>query len=108
VSIALFVVSGGFGTIALLQATASLTLAVPDETRAQTMGLSNTGLTTMLGISPLLGGLLADHVSPQSTVGIFGLVGIVMTLPLAFVWQRSLNGNPGRWVDEGAARADHA
>jgi predicted MFS family arabinose efflux permease len=108
VSIALFVVSGGFGTIALLQATASLTLAVPDETRAQTMGLSNTGLTTMLGISPLLGGLLADHVSPQSTVGIFGLVGIVMTLPLAIVWQRSLRGNPGRWVDEEAARAEHA
>ncbi|MEV4143077.1 MFS transporter [Amycolatopsis sp. NPDC049691] len=108
VSIALFVVSGGFGTIALLQATASLTLAVPDETRAQTMGLSNTGLTTMLGISPLIGGLLADHVSPQTTVGIFGLVGIVMTLPLALVWQRSLGANPGRWVDEEATRAEHA
>jgi predicted MFS family arabinose efflux permease len=108
VSIALFVVSGGFGTIALLQATASLTLGVPDETRAQTMGLSNTGLTTMLGISPLLGGLLADHVSPQTTVGIFGLAGIVMTLPLAFVWQRSLNRDAERGVDEEATRAEHA
>lgn len=108
VSIALFVVSGGFGTVALLQATASLTLAVPDETRAQTMGLSNTGLTTMLGISPLIGGVLADQTTPQTTVGIFGLAGIVLTLPLAFLWQRSLNGNPGRWVDEEATRAEHA
>jgi len=108
VSIGLFVVSGGFGTVALLQATSSLTLAVPDETRAQTMGLSNTGLTTMMGISPLIGGLLADHLTPQSTVGIFGVAGIVLTVPLAVLWQRSLNTEPERWVDKEATRAEQA
>jgi MFS family permease len=108
VSIILFVISGGFGTVALLQATASLTLAVPDAHRAQTMGLSNTGLTTMMGISPLLGGILADQLTPQATVGIFGIAGIVFTLPLAALWYRALTRDPDRWVDKEAARADHA
>jgi len=108
VSIALFVVSGGLGTVALLQATASLTLAVPDENRAQVMGLSNTGLTTAMGISPLIGGLIADHVSAQSTVGIFGVAGLLLTLPLALAWQRTISTDPGRWLDEEATRAGHS
>lgn len=107
-SIMLFIVSGGFGTVCLLQATASLTLAVPDEQRAQVMGLSNTGLTTMMGISPLIGGVLADQLSPHATVGIFGVAGIVLTLPLALLWARALTGEPDRWVDKEAARAEPA
>lgn len=105
VSIGLFVVSGGFSTIALLQATSSLTLAVPDENRAQTMGLSNTGLTTAMGISPLIGGAIADQLSAQTTVGIFGLAGLALTIPLAVLWQRALTTDPKRWIDEEAARA---
>jgi MFS family permease len=108
ISIALFIVSGGLGTVALLQATASLTLAVPDERRAQVMGLSNTGLTTMMGLSPLIGGVLADLVSAQTTVGLFGVAGLVLTVPLALVWHRSVTAEPGRWVEEEAARAEHA
>ncbi|MEV5715101.1 MFS transporter [Amycolatopsis mediterranei] len=107
-SIVLFIVSGGFGTVCLLQATASLTLAVPDEQRAQVMGLSNTGLTTMMGVSPLIGGVLADQLTPHGTVGIFGIVGVVLTLPLAVLWARSLSSEPGRWHDKEAARAEHA
>jgi MFS family permease len=107
-SIVLFIVSGGLGTVCLLQATASLTLAVPDEQRAQVMGLSNTGLTTMMGISPLIGGVLADQLTPHGTVGIFGIAGIVLTLPLAVLWSRALSGEPGRWFDKEAARAEHA
>jgi MFS family permease len=107
-SIVLFVVSGGFGTVCLLQATASLTLAVPDEQRAQVMGLSNTGLTTMMGVSPLIGGIVADQLSPHATVGIFGVAGVVLTLPLAVLWTRALSGEPDRWVDKEAARAEPA
>jgi MFS family permease len=107
-SIVLFIVSGGFGTVCLLQATASLTLAVPDEQRAQVMGLSNTGLTTMMGISPLIGGIVADQLSPHATVGIFGVVGIVLTLPLAVLWSRALAVEPDRWDDKEAARAEPA
>ncbi|GAA3557751.1 MFS transporter [Amycolatopsis ultiminotia] len=106
-SVILFVISGGFGTIALLQATASLTVAVPDETRAQTMGLSNTGLTTVMGVTPLVGGVIADHVSAQTTVGVFGLAGLAITIPLAIAWQRTLPGKAESTAKE-ATRAEHA
>jgi predicted MFS family arabinose efflux permease len=107
VSVLLFVISGGLGTVALMQATASLTLAVPDESRAQAMGLSNTGLTTMMGLSPLLGGIVADQVTAQTTVGIFGVVGLVLTIPLAILWQRSLSTQPERWLPSETTRAEH-
>ena len=109
VSLILFVISGGFGTIALLQATASLTVAVPDESRAQTMGLSNTGLTTTMGVTPLVGGVLADHVSVQTTVGIFGLAGLLLTIPLGIAWHRAESGgteDPAGHQE--GARAEHA
>jgi predicted MFS family arabinose efflux permease len=106
-SILLFVVAGGLGTAALMQATASLTLAVPDEHRAQAMGLSNTGLTTTMGLSPLIGGIVADQVSAQSTVGIFGVAGVVLTIPLAILWHRNLKAEPEQWSGIEAARAEH-
>jgi MFS family permease len=85
-----------------------LTLAVPDENRAQAMGLSNTGLTTMMGLSPLIGGIVADQVSAQTTVGIFGVAGLVLTIPLALVWHRNLAEQPERWIGSDAARVEHA
>ncbi|MET7990243.1 MFS transporter [Amycolatopsis sp. NPDC005232] len=107
-SIILFVISGGFGTIALLQATASLTVAVPDETRAQTMGLSNTGLTTTMGVVPLIGGVIADHLTAQTTVGIFGFVGLLITIPLTIMWQRTFSARTSEGTAKEATRAEHA
>lgn len=106
VSILLFIACGAFGTVALMQATASLTLAVPDENRAQAMGLSNTGLTTVMGLTPLIGGIVAEQVSAQTTVGIFGVAGLALTIPLALVWQRNLSEQPARWLDNETARAE--
>jgi predicted MFS family arabinose efflux permease len=100
VSLVLFVISGGLGTVALMQATATYSLGVPDSNRAQAMGLSNTGLTTVLGLSPLAGGLLADHTSPQTTVGAFGTAGLLLAVPLAVAWHRNIRRSPGRWVPE--------
>lgn len=91
-SVVLFVISGGFGTVALLQATASLTRAVPDGSRAQVLGLSNTGLTTAMGIAPLVGGVLADHLGAQSTVGLFGTAGVACALALSITRQRTAAG----------------
>jgi MFS family permease len=109
VSIVLFVLSGAFGAVALLQATASLTLAVPDENRAQTMGLSNTGLTTMLGVSPLVGGVLTDYFGAQTTVGIFGVAGLILTAPLALAWRRARLSRAGEGEhDFETQRAEHA
>lgn len=106
-SVALFIVSGGLGTVALMQATASLTVAVPDESRAQVMGLSNTGLTTTMGVSPLIGGVLADQAGAQTTVGVFGLAGLILTVPLAVAWAKSLRATPDRWIEHDSARAEH-
>lgn len=103
ISLALFVISGGFGTIALLQATASLTLAVPDGSRAQVLGLSNTGLTTTMGITPLVGGVLTDHLGAQTTVGLFGIAGLVCALALAAAWRLTLRATPSS-----AGRTAHA
>ncbi|TCO64803.1 MFS transporter [Actinocrispum wychmicini] len=103
VSFVLFVVSGGLGTVALMQATATYSLGVPDASRAQAMGLSNTGLTTVLGVSPLIGGLMADHVSPQTTVGTFGTAGLLLAVPLAVAWHRSIRRSPERWIPDTTA-----
>ncbi|RSM67566.1 MFS transporter [Kibdelosporangium aridum] len=97
-SLVLFVVSGGLSTVALMQATASLSLGVPDASRAQAMGLSNTGLTTVMGVSPLLAGVLADLTTPQTTVAFFGAAGVLVTIPLVISWRRSITRNPGRWI----------
>jgi MFS family permease len=97
-SLILFVVSGGLGTVALMQATASLTLAVPDSSRAQVMGLSNTGLTTVVGLSPLIGGLTTDSIGAQATVAAFGTAGLLLAVPLAISWHRNIARSPERWI----------
>jgi MFS family permease len=98
VSILVFMAGGALGTAALMQATASLSLAVPDSRRAQAMGLSNTGLTTVIGITPALGGVLADQVSASVTVGVVGAVGLVVAVPLAAHWRKLLRTQPERWI----------
>lgn len=89
VSVVLFVLTGGLGTVALMQATASLTVAVPDGVRSSVMGLSNTGLTTVMGLTPLLGGLLAGIVGPSPTVALVGVAALLLTVPLAWAWHRA-------------------
>ncbi|TDP92946.1 MFS transporter [Labedaea rhizosphaerae] len=88
VSIVLFVVTGGLGTAALMQATASLMLAAPDESRGQLMGLSNAGLTTVMGVAPFAAGALATWLGAPNTVAVVGLAGLVLAVPLTVVWQR--------------------
>jgi len=97
-SMAVFIVCGAIGTAALMQATASLSLATPDSSRAQTMGLSNTGLTTLMGVSPAIGGVVADQIGAHAAVGAFGVVGIVLLTPLALAWHRTIKTNPERWI----------
>lgn len=89
VSIVLFVVTGGLGTAALMQATASLALSVPDGARGQVMGLSNAGMTTVMGLAPLAAGALATWLGASHTVGLVGVVGLVAAVPLAMAWRRA-------------------
>jgi predicted MFS family arabinose efflux permease len=102
-SMAVFIVCGAIGTAALMQATASLSLAAPDSSRAQTMGLSNTGLTTLMGVSPAIGGLVADQIGAQAAVGVFGVMGIILMTPLAMMWHRAVRTDPERWIPSDSA-----
>lgn len=96
-SMVLLIVSGGLGSIVVMQATASFTLAVPDAHRAQVLGLSNTGLTTATGLAPLAAGLLADRVGAPPAVGWFGLAGLLLAIPAAVIWWRVRHADPRRW-----------
>jgi predicted MFS family arabinose efflux permease len=100
VSMALFIVSGGLGTIVVMQATASFTRTIPDSSRAQVIGLSNTGLTTASGLAPLAAGVVADWLGPQPAVGWMGVTGLVLAIPAVLAWQRAYRANPRRWVSD--------
>ncbi|MEV5966500.1 MFS transporter [Kribbella sp. NPDC051952] len=88
VSIVMFVLAGAFGTVVVMQTTTSMTMMLPDERRGQAIGMSNSGLTTATGVSPLFAGLLADRTDAVNAVGWFGLVGTVAAVLLALAWQR--------------------
>jgi hypothetical protein len=51
--------------------------------------MSNSGLTTATGVSPLLAGVLADRTDAVQAVGWFGLAGVAAAIPLAVLWRRS-------------------
>jgi MFS family permease len=98
VSFILFALAGALGTAVVMQSTASFTRGVPDEGRAQALGLSNSGLATVQGLSPLLAGVLADQLTTTATVGIVGLIGLIIAIPAAYSWQRALAADPERWL----------
>ncbi|MFL6143342.1 MAG: MFS transporter [Labedaea sp.] len=102
VSLVLFALAGALGTAVLMQASASFTRGVPDASRAQALGLTQSGVATIQGLSPLLAGLLADGIGTARTVGIVGLVGLVIAIPAALTWRRIFTAEPERWV----ARSD--
>jgi predicted MFS family arabinose efflux permease len=89
VSVVLFVFAGAFGTIVVMQTTTSMTFMLPDARRGQAIGMSNSGLTTATGVSPLLAGVLADRTDAVQAVGWFGAAGVLAAIPLAVLWQRS-------------------
>jgi MFS family permease len=96
-SFALFAVSGALGTAVLIQSAASFTRGVPDANRAQALGLSQSGVATVQGLSPLLAGLLADQIGTAETVGIVGVIGLVIAIPAALAWRRVVASEPDRW-----------
>jgi MFS family permease len=98
VSIILFALAGALGTAVVMQSTASFTRGVPDAARSQALGLSNSGLATVQGLSPLLAGVLADRLNTTATVGIVGVIGLVIAIPAAYAWQRALTTDPDRWL----------
>ncbi len=89
ISVLLFVIAGAFGTIVVMQTTTSMTLRLPDARRGQAIGMSNSGLTTATGISPLLAGILSDKTNAATAIGWFGLAGTAAAVLLAISWRRA-------------------
>jgi MFS family permease len=98
VSFTLFALAGALGTALLMQASASFTRGLPDQIRAQAAGLMNSGIATVQGLSPLLAGLIADQFGTAKTVGVVGVVGLVIAIPAAIAWQRASTADPDRWL----------
>jgi hypothetical protein len=72
------------------------------------MGLSNTGMTTLMGVSPAIGGVLADQIGPHAAVGTFGVVGLVLLTPLAASWYRTIKADPERWIPSDTTPTNNA
>jgi MFS family permease len=100
ISATLFALAGALGTAALLQSTATFTRRIPHESRAQALGLGQSGLATIQGVSPLLAGLLADWIGTAHAVGTVGVIGLAIAVPAALVWQRTLVAEPGRVLSQ--------
>ena len=99
VSIVLFVLAGAFGTIVVMQVTTTMTFMLPDARRGQAIGMSNSGLTTATGVSPLFAGLLADKTDAVEAVGWFGAAGVLAAVVLAVMWQRAQREAPATVAD---------
>lgn len=99
VSLILFALAGALGTAVVLESTALFTRGVPDESRSQALGFSNSGLATVQGLSPLLAGLLADQIGTAQTVALVGIVGLILAVPAAITWRNAAAAEPARWIE---------
>jgi hypothetical protein len=70
---------------------------VPDHSRAQALGLQQSGLATVQGLSPLLAGALADAVGTARVVGLVGVLGAVIAVPAAIAWHHATASRPDIW-----------
>jgi MFS family permease len=96
-SIVLFAVAGALGTAVMIQATASFARGVPDHSRAQAIGLQQSGLATIQGLSPLLAGAVADVVGTARVVGLVGVLGAIIAIPAAIAWHQATAARPDVW-----------
>jgi MFS family permease len=99
-SIALFAVAGALGTAVVIQASAAFARGVPDHSRAQAMGLQQSGLATIQGLSPLLAGAIADTLGTARVVGLVGVLGVLIAVPAAMAWHRVTAARPDVWASD--------
>jgi MFS family permease len=102
VSATLFAVAGAVATMVFLESTTLFARRVPDHSRAQALGLGQSGVATIQGVNPLLAGLLADRVGTAHTVGVFGIIGLAMAIPMALSWRHTLAAETGKAEGGGA------
>ncbi|CAM4037851.1 MFS transporter [Kibdelosporangium persicum] len=87
-ALAILFVSGVFTGYQVLVG-ASFGTSTPPDSRAQVMGLLNSGVLTAQGVGVLLAGILADYVGVAQTVAIAGALGALIAIPAAVAWNRA-------------------
>jgi len=70
VAIVLWIVTGAFFAASLVQAQATFVRLAPPATRGRATGLAASGLVAAQGIGVLLGGLIADRLTPSVAVSV--------------------------------------
>jgi hypothetical protein len=86
VSLAIFAVSGVFGMY-LIAANIAFVERLPNERRAQGLGLANAGLVVGQGLGFLLAGAAAEVVPPSTVIALGGGLGALAACGLALRWR---------------------
>jgi MFS family permease len=84
----LLVVSG-MCTAYQIQVGASFGTAAPAGSRAQVMGLLNSGALTVQGLGILLSGIVAEHLGAARAVALAGALGALLAIPPALAHRRA-------------------
>ncbi|SEG97707.1 Predicted arabinose efflux permease, MFS family [Nonomuraea solani] len=97
-SMALFALSGAFAMAYHTQLGASFAQRIPDEVRAQGLGVMSTGVITVQGLGALAAGVLADALGSGAAIALAGVAATLVAVPAAISWGRG-------WQDQGATIA---
>ena len=85
-SMVIFVVSGSFAAYQVAANTAFME-RIPNEKRAQALGLANAGLVVGQGLGFALAGAAAEVVPPSAVVALSGGIGALFACGLALRWR---------------------
>ncbi|MDQ1739394.1 MAG: hypothetical protein QOE53_1046 [Pseudonocardiales bacterium] len=88
VSIVLWAISGA-ATSYQIQVVTEYIRAVPDNRRAQAVGVAASGLLASQGIGILLGGIVASRFGAASAVGVAGAVAAGLAVWITVLWTRT-------------------
>ncbi|GAB3869369.1 MFS transporter [Kibdelosporangium lantanae] len=92
-AVGILLLSGVF-TAYQVQVGATFGRSTPADSRAQVMGLLNSGVLTAQGIGVLLSGVLAEGIGVANTVAVAGALGAVIAVPAAAAWYRTAAAQP--------------
>jgi MFS family permease len=87
-AVGVLVLSGIF-TAYQVQVGAAFGRSAPADSRAQVMGLLNSGALTVQGIGVLLAGVLAEQIGVANTVAVAGALGALVAVPAAAALKRA-------------------
>jgi MFS transporter len=95
-SMVLIACGGLLSTPYQMQASAMMTLAVPDSVRGQVSGLNSTALVTVQGVGIMAAGAVAQVVGAATTLGLAALIGVGLAVLGAVAWARAGSGQSTR------------